>query len=133
MNNGIQPDYGFNIPEQPSPAYGFNQQGMAPPMQPAMNTGSPMPPYPPETPQSSFPSPQFAANILAEPMVANMAMQYGDALVGSGKQHLQKYVPVSALKYYFAVDTDYVFLKLALLFFPFTHKVIIKSIKLVTE
>ncbi|CAD6231728.1 GSCOCG00001557001-RA-CDS [Cotesia congregata] len=122
MNNGIQPDYGFNIPEQPSPAYGFNQQGMAPPMQPAMNTGSPMPPYPSETPQSSFPTPQFAANILAEPMVANMAMQYGDALVGSGKQHLQKYVPVSALKYYFAVDTDYVFLKLALLFFPFTHK-----------
>lgn len=65
---------------------------------------------------------QFASRILAEPIVTNMAMQYGNALVGSGKQQFEKYVPVSALKYYFAVDTDYVFMKLALLFFPFAHK-----------
>ncbi|XP_057337172.1 protein YIF1B [Microplitis mediator] len=122
MNNGVQQDYGFNVPEQPPPAYGFAQPQMVPPMQPPMNSGSPMPPYMPEPPQETFSSPPYAAQILAEPMVANMAMKYGDALVGSGKQQLQKYVPVTALKYYFAVDTDYVFIKLALLFFPFTHK-----------
>lgn len=52
-----------------------------------------------------------------------MAVQYGNALVGSGRQHFEKYVPIRALKYYFAVDTNYVFGKLAILFFPFTHKV----------
>jgi hypothetical protein len=64
---------------------------------------------------------------LNEPLVANVAMQYGQALVGSGKQlvdrELEKYIPVSRLKYYFAVDTRYVTKKLGLLFFPFTHSV----------
>jgi hypothetical protein len=54
-------------------------------------------------------------------------MQYGEALVDSGKQlvgqGLEKYVPVSRLKYYFAVNTGYVTKKLGLLFFPFTHSV----------
>lgn len=62
---------------------------------------------------------------LNEPIVSNMAMQYGQALMGSGKQlvdrELEKYVPVSRLKYYFAVDTGYVTKKLGLLLFPFTH------------
>ncbi|XP_069681641.1 protein YIF1B isoform X4 [Periplaneta americana] len=65
------------------------------------------------------------SQFLNEPLVANVAMQYGQALVGSGKQlvdrELEKYVPVSRLKYYFAVDTGYVTRKLGLLFFPFTH------------
>jgi hypothetical protein len=64
---------------------------------------------------------------LNEPVVANVAMRYGQALVGSGKQlvdrELEKYVSVSRLKYYFAVDTKYVTKKLGLLFFPFTHSV----------
>ena len=64
---------------------------------------------------------------LNEPLVANVAMQYGQALVGSGKQlvdrEIEKYVPVTRLKYYFAVDTGYVTKKLGLLFFPFTHAV----------
>nr|CAD7416398.1 unnamed protein product [Timema poppensis] len=77
-----------------------------------------------EYPQSSqgFSVP---GQFLAEPLVANVAMQYGQALMGSGRQlvdkELEKYVPVSRLKYYFAVDTQYVAKKLALLFFPFTH------------
>ncbi|KDR20942.1 protein YIF1B isoform X2 [Zootermopsis nevadensis] len=62
---------------------------------------------------------------LNEPLVANVAMQYGQALVGSGRQlvdrELEKYIPVSRLKYYFAVDTRYVLKKLGLLFFPFVH------------
>lgn len=65
------------------------------------------------------------SQFLNEPLVANVAMQYGQALVGSGKQlvgqGLEKYVPVSRIKYYFAVDTRYVTKKLGLLFFPFTH------------
>jgi hypothetical protein len=67
------------------------------------------------------------SQFLNEPLVANVAMQYGQALVGSGKQlvdrELEKYVPISRLKYYFAVDTRYVTKKLGLLFFPFTHSV----------
>lgn len=114
MNNGMQPEYGFNVqPEQSAVPYGFNPQ-------------PPMSPYSPgeQIRPEGYPStPQFATTLLAEPMVTNMAMQYGNALVGSGKQQLEKYVPVTALKYYFAVDTDYVFVKLAMLFFPFTHKV----------
>lgn len=39
------------------------------------------------------------------------------------KQEVERYVPVTKLKYYFAVDTKYVLSKLFLLFFPFTHKV----------
>jgi len=108
MNNGTMPEYGFNVPGQGPPPYGFNPQ---------------MSNYPPSDNQGGeFPSPQFATQFLAQPVVTNMAVQYGNALVGTGKQHLEKYVPVTALKYYFAVNTDYVFTKLMLLFFPFTHK-----------
>jgi len=103
------PEYGFNVPGQGPPPYGFNPQ---------------MSNYPPSDNQGgAFASPQFATQFLAQPVVTDMAVQYGNALVGTGKQHLEKYVPVTALKYYFAVNTDYVFAKLMLLFFPFTHKV----------
>nr|XP_026689674.1 protein YIF1B-like isoform X2 [Ciona intestinalis] len=63
--------------------------------------------------------------ILNDPM-ANMAMQYGQSLAGHGKEMLEKnvdkYISMSKLKYYFAVDTSYVAKKLALLSFPFTHQ-----------
>lgn len=109
-NNGTMPEYGFNVPGQAPPAqYGFNPQISNYPLN--------------DTQGGEFAGPQFATQLLAQPVVANMAAQYGNALVGTGKQHLEKYVPVTALKYYFAVNTDYVFAKLMLLFFPFTHKV----------
>lgn len=77
---------------------------------------------PPE--QQGFTMP---TNLLKDPLVTNVAMQYGQALVGSGKQvidrEIEKYVPISKLKYYFAVDTNYVSKKLGLLFFPFVHSV----------
>lgn len=61
------------------------------------------------------------------PVLQNMAKQYGETLMGQGKEmvdeKLQKFVSVSKLKYYFAVDTGYVMKKMGLLFFPFTHKV----------
>lgn len=108
MNNGTMSEYGFNVPGQGPPPYGFNPQ---------------MSSYPPSDNQGGeFTSPQFATQFLAQPVVTDMAVQYGNALVGTGKQHLEKYVPVTALKYYFAVNTDYVFAKLMLLFFPFTQK-----------
>lgn len=70
--------------------------------------------------QPSFPGQQM----LSDPMAA-MAVQYGQTLAGQGKEYvnekLEKYVSVSKLKYYFAVDTAYVAKKLGLLFFPFTH------------
>lgn len=110
VNSGPQQDYGFNVAEQPPPPYGFNA---APPHQQSYN--------PNEIRPDSFAPPQYATQLLAEPIVTNMAVQYGSALVGSGKQQIEKYVPITALKYYFAVDTDYVISKLALLFFPFTH------------
>ncbi|XP_017888042.1 protein YIF1B [Ceratina calcarata] len=108
-NNGMMPQYGFNVPEQQPPIYGFNTGPMQN-YQTPVNQGS------------DYSTPQFATQLLAQPVVTDMAVQYGNALVGSGKYQFEKYVPVKALRYYFAVDTDYVLTKLALLFFPFTHK-----------
>ncbi|KFM60161.1 Protein YIF1B-A, partial [Stegodyphus mimosarum] len=69
----------------------------------------------------SFPGQQ----LLTDPM-ASMAMQYGQTIAGQGKiiveEKLEKYVSLSKMKYYFAVDTGYVTKKIGLLFFPFTHK-----------
>lgn len=63
-------------------------------------------------------------NFINDPM-ATMAMAYGQSLVGQGKQivdqKFEKYVPVSKLKYYFAVDTSYVRRKLSLVLFPYAN------------
>nr|CAG4643406.1 EOG090X0ATU [Ilyocryptus agilis] len=63
---------------------------------------------------------------LQNPAVANMALQYGQTVLGQTKdridQELNKYVSASRVKYYFSVDTVYVMKKLALVLFPFTHK-----------
>ncbi|XP_058799733.1 protein YIF1B-B [Phymastichus coffea] len=116
MNNGMSPDYGFNMPDQgPSttstPPYGFVQQSTMPPAYSPGPSGT-----------DEFNTGQFTTQLLSQPIVANMAMEYGSAVANVGKQQLEKYVPVTALRYYFAVDTDYVMMKLILLFFPFTHK-----------
>jgi len=62
-----------------------------------------------------------------QPIVQDMAMQYGQKLADQGKQimenQFEKWVPVAKLKYYFAVDNAYVGRKLRLLFFPYMHKV----------
>nr|XP_022907246.1 protein YIF1B [Onthophagus taurus] len=106
-----------NIPQQPQlqpkqpfdttkdMGYGYNQNpslNIPPQMQPAPGLG-----------------------VFAQPMVQDMAYQYGQQLANTGKtmvqQEIQKYVPLIKLKYYFAVDTKYVISKLGLLLFPFTH------------
>jgi hypothetical protein len=118
INNGMPSDYGFNIPEQnistsTPTSYGFNQQ-------------VPMSLYSPTNVQSDgFASNSFSTQLLSDPLMTNVAMHYGNALANTGKQHIQRFVPITALRYYFAVDTDYVVMKLFLLFFPFTHKVLV--------
>ncbi|XP_055735626.1 protein YIF1B-like isoform X2 [Salvelinus fontinalis] len=63
--------------------------------------------------------------ILSDPM-SNMAMAYGSSLASQGKdlvdKNLDRFLPISKLKYYFAVDTVYVGKKLGLLVFPYMHQ-----------
>ncbi|XP_043072669.1 protein YIF1B isoform X2 [Puntigrus tetrazona] len=62
--------------------------------------------------------------LLSEPM-SNLAMAYGSSLASHGKEmmdkNLDRFIPISKLKYYFAVDTVYVGKKLGLLVFPYMH------------
>ncbi|XP_072405439.1 protein YIF1B isoform X1 [Chiloscyllium punctatum] len=64
--------------------------------------------------------------ILSDPMMSNLAMAYGSSLASQGKnivgQNIDRFIPVSKLKYYFAVDTIYVGKKLGLLIFPYMHQ-----------
>ncbi|XP_055381259.1 protein YIF1B-B [Condylostylus longicornis] len=82
----------------------------------------------PRNPQQQPDFSALSANIsmLQQPVVQDMAMQYGQKLADQGKQlmenQFEKWIPVTRLKYYFAVDNKYVINKIKLLFFPFTHK-----------
>ncbi|XP_065135378.1 protein YIF1B isoform X2 [Paramisgurnus dabryanus] len=62
---------------------------------------------------------------LSDPM-SNLAMAYGTSLASHGKEmmdkNLDRFIPISKLKYYFAVDTVYVGKKLGLLVFPYMHE-----------
>ncbi|CAO2626114.1 Protein YIF1B [Lemmus lemmus] len=73
-------------------------------------------PSPSSSPESAF---------LADPM-SNMAMAYGSSLAAHGKElvdkNIDRFIPVTKLKYYFAVDTMYVGKKLGLLVFPYLHQ-----------
>uniref|UniRef100_A0A8C9SQQ5 Protein YIF1 n=2 Tax=Scleropages formosus TaxID=113540 RepID=A0A8C9SQQ5_SCLFO len=66
-----------------------------------------------------------AQALLSEPM-SNFAMAYGSSLASQGKEmvdkNLDRFIPISKLKYYFAVDTVYVGKKLGLLVFPYMHQ-----------
>ncbi|XP_060521189.1 protein YIF1B [Cylas formicarius] len=79
----------------------------------------------PSSPQAPFQNVPSNLVGLGQPVMQDLAMQYGQQLAGAGKtiikQEMEKYVPVTKLKYYFAVDTKYVVMKLMLLFFPFTQ------------
>ncbi|KAG7470707.1 hypothetical protein MATL_G00116680 [Megalops atlanticus] len=63
--------------------------------------------------------------LLSDPM-SNLAMAYGSSLASQGKEmvdkNLDRFIPISKLKYYFAVDTVYVGKKLGLLVFPYMHQ-----------
>ncbi|KAL2096570.1 hypothetical protein ACEWY4_008718 [Coilia grayii] len=66
-----------------------------------------------------------AQTLLSDPM-SNLAMAYGSSLASQGKEmvdkNLDRFIPISRLKYYFAVDTIYVGKKLGLLVFPYMHE-----------
>nr|SVE73736.1 EOG090X0ATU [Daphnia atkinsoni] len=129
------PQYGYpqpNVPQQIDPSMymagpppGMYNPAVQAPMSPNYypQQGIPFMPMGGGNEQNNFSMPtQFLQN----PVMANMAMQYGQSLVGQGKEaldrELNKYVSTSRIKYYFSVDTAYVGKKLALLVFPFTHR-----------
>ncbi|CAG5004634.1 unnamed protein product [Parnassius apollo] len=102
---GIQLDHGQNFaPSEPAGNFGYSG-GFAP------------------TPMAS---PAQIGSFLQQPAVQDMALQYGNQLAAQGREAVQRelgrYVPVSRLRYYFAVDTRYVIKKLMLIMFPYTHK-----------
>lgn len=101
---------------------GFNQYNFANIPQSQLNM-SMNPSGPTQQPAANFP-PQFS--VFQQPIVQDMALQYGQKLADQGKEivhtHFEKYIPVTKLKYYFAVDNRYVMNKLRLIFFPFTQR-----------
>lgn len=128
------PQYGYPPPGdpsmymQPGPSAGmYNPAAQAPPgsaYYPPQGMHTPFMGMPVGGEQNNFSMP---TQLLQNPAVANMAMQYGQSLMGQGKEaldrELNKYVSTSRIKYYFSVDTAYVAKKLALLLFPFTQRV----------
>ncbi|XP_047247730.1 protein YIF1B isoform X2 [Girardinichthys multiradiatus] len=64
-------------------------------------------------------------SFLSDPM-SNLAVAYGSSLASQGREmvdkNLDRFIPISKLKYYFAVDTVYVGKKLGILVFPYMHK-----------
>ncbi|XP_053865752.1 protein YIF1B isoform X3 [Malaclemys terrapin pileata] len=75
-----------------------------------------------QPPAPGYPAP---GSFLGEP-VSSFAMAYGSTLASQGKEivdkNIDRFIPVTKLKYYFAVDTVYVGKKLGLLLFPFMHQ-----------
>lgn len=125
FNNGGMPmqnqQYGYTSPspqpQQPPPQYSS--------VPGAMPTGGPFGGQTQQTRGGGGQFPQFT--MFQQPIVQDMAMEYGQRLADQGKliveNQFSKWIPVAKLKYYFAVDNNYVINKLRLLFFPFTHKV----------
>jgi protein transport protein YIF1 len=126
-----QMNYGVQQPQQPMEGNFMNNQYASPvapnpyemPMHSAASASAATSPMPNLNQMGGF-APQLS--MLQQPMVQDMAFQYGQKLADQGKElmnkELEKYVSVTKLKYYFAVDNRYVMNKLRLIFFPFTHR-----------
>lgn len=128
----------YNNPAAPTNYYDSYSNNKTTAYVPAASYPNPQPVYgqqpsiydPNVAPNSAPSNPNMGTAPFAmfnEPMVQDMAIQYGQKLADHGKQlvetQFEKYVPVTRLKYYFAVDNNYVVKKLILLFFPFSHRV----------
>lgn len=117
----------YNNPPVPSNYYEPYSNNKPTAYSPSTGYSNPQPTYVPNIAPSNAPIGVAPFAMLNEPMVQDMALQYGQKLADHGKQlvesQFEKYVPVTRLKYYFAVDNNYVVKKLMLLFFPFTHRV----------
>lgn len=115
---------GYNPSSTPSPPLpSLNQMPMSGIGGPAMPMQMPMPMQ--QQQQQSIPQQTNQFAMFQQPIVQDMAMEYGQKLADQGKQlmesQFEKYIPITRLKYYFAVDNKYVINKLRLLVFPFTH------------
>lgn len=134
QNSSFAPNYANQAQANPyydpysnvaAPQYGQPAPAPTPPLQQQVPASGPTI-FNPNAPNAinNFSS-QFS--VLQQPMVQDMALQYGQRLADQGKQlvetQIEKYVPVTRLKYYFAVDNNYVVRKLILLLFPFHHRV----------
>lgn len=131
------PQPGFNVPQQGGYPGGYYGPGSEIPMQPPSQPNQFPGQYPQQSspygmPQQGGPQPQQIPGVpptgfgmFNQPIVQDMALQYGQKLADQGKElvnkEFEKYIPVSKLKYYFAVDNKYVVNKLKLIFFPFLH------------
>ncbi|XP_030573766.1 protein YIF1B-A isoform X1 [Drosophila novamexicana] len=121
----VQPQQQQNYGYPPAQQQPMQPQASAPPGPVTYGVGAPQPP-PYVAPGAALGGqyPQLA--MFQQPIVQDMAMQYGQRLADQGKQlvenQFEKWVPVAKLKYYFAVDNAYVGRKLRLLFFPYIHK-----------
>ncbi|GAB6022068.1 Protein yif1b [Chamberlinius hualienensis] len=130
---GVNDNFYYHPPPQQQPQQYPQPQQLYPNLQPmqsyypdpqAAASQQPQQPVTGDYYRNNFQLPPGTANMMNDQM-ANLAMAYGQTLVGQGKQmvdqKLEKFVPISKLKYYFAVDTTYVRRKLTLLLFPFTN------------
>ncbi|XP_074534767.1 protein YIF1B isoform X2 [Halichoeres trimaculatus] len=67
-----------------------------------------------------------AGGFPGQSILPDLAMAYGNTLASQGREmmdkNLDRFIPISKLKYYFAVDTVYVGKKLGLLVFPYMHE-----------
>lgn len=118
--------YGHSSSTTPSPPLSAVSPNQMPIMPGGINQSMPMPQqqqFGIGVPQQQQQTNQFA--MFQQPIVQDMAMEYGQKLADQGKQlmesQFEKYIPLTRLKYYFAVDNKYVINKLRLLIFPFTH------------
>lgn len=107
--------------KQPGPTNAYRSS----PVPPAMAQQHPQP-HQQQQQNASFAAIQgLGAAAQMNPVMTDMAMRYGQDMMGKGqeelKKNLDKYVSIGQLKYYFAVDTTYVAKKLGLLLFPFSH------------
>jgi len=128
---GYDPQYNnYNDPyNQQPPSGGPQQQQQPPPHQQTQQQGGGVNSsggggYP-QGAQAMMAGMMDPNSLMANPMVKDMAMQYGAQFTQQGQEqiqkHLDKYISIGQLKYYFAVDTSYVARKLAILLFPFAR------------
>jgi len=53
-----------------------------------------------------------AGQIISNPVITGFAAQEGEKMLQKGQEELNKYISIGQLKYYFAVDNNYVTKKL---------------------
>ncbi|KAM6959074.1 protein YIF1B [Aplochiton taeniatus] len=90
------------------------------------DTSGSVAPGPPRVQEAGLGAGVFPGQALLSDPMSNLAMAYGSSLASQGRdmvdKNLDRFIPISKLKYYFAVDTVYVGKKLGLLIFPYMHQ-----------